>query len=201
MIKNVIFDIAQVLVRYEPQLLAGRVVNGKALAEATTQAVIQFADWGKVDTGEFTEEELFRKIAEANPHCAEGIMQFYERWYEVFYRMDGMEELVARLDRAGYQLYYLSNFPGRAFEYVKDNFEVFQYVRQGLVSYEVGLVKPDPAIYKALTDRFHIVPQESVFTDDRRENTKAAAQLGFYNHTFSTPRFLEQYLVDLGLEF
>ena len=105
------------------------------------------------------------------------------------------------MDRAGYQLYYLSNFPGRAFEYVKDNFEVFQYVRQGLVSYEVGLVKPDPAIYKALTDRFHIVPQESVFTDDRRENTKAAAQLGFYNHTFSTPRFLEQYLVDLGLEF
>ncbi|MGH9162286.1 MAG: HAD family hydrolase [Vicinamibacteraceae bacterium] len=54
-----------------------------------------------------------------------------------------------------------------------------------VVSYELGIVKPDPAIYQACLDRLTVAPARALFVDDRRENVEAAAQLGWQTLHFT----------------
>ncbi len=201
MIQNIIFDVAKVLMEYQPEEYAAGLGGDPQKMQEAVRASMDYPDWYKIDLGTVSEEETFRNIALANPGCAREIQLFHEHWYEMFQPMEGMEELLERLQKAGYRLYYLSNFPQRAFEYVKEKLGAFRYADKGLVSYEVELVKPDPAIYRAMLDRFGLQAEQSVFTDDRPANTAAAAALGFSTHTFTTARRFEEYLLGLGLKF
>ncbi|MPZ19820.1 MAG: HAD-IA family hydrolase [Luteitalea sp.] len=54
-----------------------------------------------------------------------------------------------------------------------------------VVSYELGIVKPDPAIYQACLDRLNVAPARALFVDDRRENVDVAAQLGWQTLHFA----------------
>jgi epoxide hydrolase-like predicted phosphatase len=49
-----------------------------------------------------------------------------------------------------------------------------------IYSYEVGLAKPDPRVYRLLCDRLAVSPGEVVFLDDRTENVKAACEFGIH---------------------
>lgn len=201
MIQNIIFDVAQVLVAYQMRNFAlGQGGSAERMLQAV-QVVERYPDWSKVDMGVVSEEEMFNTLIRENPDCAQELGLFIERWYDAFVPMAGMEDLLIRLKAAGYSLYYLSNFPCKAFDYIYNKFSVFRMVTQGIVSYEVGVIKPDPAIYQALLKKFNLQVEESVFTDDREENTVVAETLGFSAHTFTTALRLEEYLRQLGLTF
>ena len=201
MIKNIIFDVAKVLMAYDAEGYAVTLGGDPERMLTAVKITEEYPQWSEIDLGVKSEDEVFEDIVKANPEYAAEIRLFYRHWYEVFQPMDGMEELLARLKAAGYGLYYLSNFPEKAFLYVKKHLKVFRIVEKGLVSYQVGLVKPDPAIYRLALERFGLTAEECIFTDDRPANTAAAAQLGFATHTFTTPARFEDYLRTQGLEF
>ena len=48
-----------------------------------------------------------------------------------------------------------------------------------MVSAREKLVKPDPAIFQLLTERYRLYPRDTLFIDDARANVEAAASLGF----------------------
>ncbi len=201
MIQNIIFDVAKVLMDYRPEEYAAGLGGDPVRIQQAVRAVETYPQWYQIDLGTVPEDEVFRNIAREHPECREEILLFHRHWYEIFQPMPGMEELVSRLKKAGYGLYYLSNFPDRAFRYVQEHLGVFRYVDQGVVSCDLRLIKPDPAIYQALLDRFGLKAQECIFTDDREANTRAAEALGFSAHTFTTPERFEAYLREMGLNF
>jgi len=68
-----------------------------------------------------------------------------------------------------------------------------------VVSGEEGLVKPDPAIFKLLIQRFKLTPSRSLFVDDSQANIDTAQALGFQVHHFTRPELLPPHLTALGL--
>jgi epoxide hydrolase-like predicted phosphatase len=66
----------------------------------------------------------------------------------------------------------------RAWNQARYGFE--QLVDVIIYSYEVGLAKPDPGIYRLLCDRLAVRPGEVVFLDDRPENVEGACELGIH---------------------
>ncbi|GMA31293.1 HAD-IA family hydrolase [Litorihabitans aurantiacus] len=68
-----------------------------------------------------------------------------------------------------------------------------------VVSGEIGLVKPDPAIYRHLVAQHDVDPARAVFVDDREENVVAARALGFHGRVFLTAERLRAELVGLGV--
>jgi len=68
-----------------------------------------------------------------------------------------------------------------------------------IVSARVGLIKPDPAIYKLAIDQFKIIPEETIFIDDRVENIDAAISLGINGYLFKNAELLHEEIEALSL--
>lgn len=67
-------------------------------------------------------------------------------------------------------------------------------------SYQLGIAKPDPAIYRHVLKDLGIEPGEAFFIDDKIANIEAALALGMQAHLFSTPERLRQDLIAQGLD-
>lgn len=86
-------------------------------------------------------------------------------------------ELIAELKAAGYRLFVLSNMSKDYIEFLRE-MPVFQHFDGEIVSCEVGLIKPEREIYNLLLDRYNLVPEQTMFIDDRKPNVDAAAEVG-----------------------
>jgi len=109
-----------------------------------------------------------------------------DRWTEavadIFTVNESILPIVDRLATAGHRLGVLSNTNEIHWRFVTDG--RFAPLLPGpfehaVLSYEVGAMKPDPAIYAAAAERARVQPHEILFTDDREENVAAAREAGF----------------------
>ena len=67
-------------------------------------------------------------------------------------------------------------------------------------SCQVGVVKPDPAIYRHTLTELGTPPEETLFIDDKLANIEAARALGMQAIEFSTVKRLRADLIALGLD-
>ena len=88
-------------------------------------------------------------------------------------------ESAREYQRRGYRILLLSNFGKDAWQTVVSRFPQFDIFEGGIISWKVGLIKPDPAIYQRLMDDWGVIPEESLFIDDLSKNVAAAEELGF----------------------
>ncbi|MCL5874883.1 MAG: HAD-IA family hydrolase [Candidatus Dependentiae bacterium] len=91
------------------------------------------------------------------------------------------KKFVKRCKKKGHKVFILSNWDSASFPVLKKKFSKFFDLFDGVViSGDVGMLKPDPAIYSAIIEKFNLDPQETVFIDDRPENIAAAQEQGLY---------------------
>lgn len=95
-------------------------------------------------------------------------------------QFDYTEVMLKYLKESGYKLYYLSNWGKSSFELSKKKgiFDIIKYFNGGIISYEVGLQKPDKSIYQLLLDKYKIDPKKTIFYDDKKENVESAKKVG-----------------------
>ena len=68
-----------------------------------------------------------------------------------------------------------------------------------IVSYEVGVMKPEPAFYDALLERSGVPTANILFVDDLVANIEGAEAAGMIGHQFTSKRNLETALAELGI--
>jgi len=83
-----------------------------------------------------------------------------------------------------YNVYILSNMDFSMAESFKNLFNINEHINGALYSYEVGLRKPNPEIFKTLIEKYNIDPNETVYIDDSFRNAKTAETLGFKSFVF-----------------
>ena len=86
-------------------------------------------------------------------------------------------DLIRRLKKMGYHVYFLSNISEDALDFLRHK-EFWTLFEGGIASCDVKINKPDPRIYQALLEDYHLKPSETIFIDDRTENVHAAYNLG-----------------------
>jgi 2-haloacid dehalogenase len=113
-----------------------------------------------------------------------------------------IDDTVAVLDelhRAGVRLFALSNFSGDLFRQHRPRFAFLERFDGLLISGDEGLVKPDPAIYGLLIERFSLDPPVTVFVDDRADNVVGARNAGLHAVQFRSAAQLRADLALLGV--
>lgn len=81
----------------------------------------------------------------------------------------------------GHSLYILSNWDARSFELLKETFpHLFDLFDGIVISGQVGLLKPDPAIYQHLLTTYNLDPKDCIFIDDQLTNVQTAQKLGIH---------------------
>ena len=182
-IKNVIFDMGQVLLTFTPEGILAPHFPEEERREAARRVIFESGDWALTDTGRVEEETLLARWIAALPGEEEALRALMARWYDAMEPVAGMTELVAELREAGYRCFLLSNTSPRFGEYAHRH-QCLRMLDGCLISGELGIVKPDPAIFRALLERFDLRGEECFFVDDAPRNVAGAAACGIRGFCF-----------------
>ncbi len=179
MIKNVVFDIGNVLADFRIK----EFLMEKGLDLPTIKRVIKASVmnpyWGKFERGEVTEEETLQAFAAADPEIEEELRLAFSNLSGMLVIRDYAIPLVQNLKRAGYGVYYLSNYSKKAYDECGESLAFMPYMDGGIVSFKVGMTKPDEKVFACFLERYDLMPESCLFIDDTEENVEAAKKLGF----------------------
>ena len=111
-------------------------------------------------------------------------------------------EVLRKLEHSKYELFGLTNWSAETFLYALENYDFFKiFEGKIVVSGTEKLIKPDPAIWEVLLNRYQIKAEESVFIDDNAKNIEVAKSLGFICIHIKEDTDLEKEMRDLGIQF
>ena len=198
-IDTVVFDVGNVLIPWEPRRLFRKLLPDEAAVERFLDEV-GFNDWNaQHDAGQPFAYGIARHGA-AYPHYRHLFAAYFERWEEsIGEPIGGSVSLARQLRAAGYRTLLLTNFSRETFPRALALNPFLNEFDGGLVSGEEKLMKPDPAIYRLLCERYQVSPARAVFIDDNPRNVAAAADLGMHGIRFTAPPQLGDELRSLGL--
>jgi 2-haloacid dehalogenase len=198
-IRHIVFDLGQVLIRWEPErpyrrLIPDEAARRKFLSEICTPA------WNlEQDRGRSWPEAEAALIAE-HPEEADLIRAFRRNWNEMVPdEIPGTAAIVDGLVDSGADVTALTNFAPDTFLEAEQRFPVFRRFRGVTVSGRVGLVKPDPAIYRHHADAFGLDPGRTLFFDDSAANVEAARKVGWNAELFTGADRMRQDLKRYGV--
>lgn len=196
---TVIFDIGNVLLAWDPRYLYRRLIPDDLAREHFLTEVCTMEWITEMDRGVSFSEAVARR-AEQFPAYAELLIAYDKQWHETLGGViEGSVALLGELREAGVPLYALTNFSAEKFAEVRVAHEFFDWFDGLVVSGEEQLVKPDPAFYRVLLDRYGVDPSRAVFIDDRAANVTAARELGMTALQFFEPTQLRADLAALDL--
>lgn len=178
MIKNIIFDIGRVLVTFDPI----QYVNSLGFDEETARAVVGaiFHDplWIETDRGVIPVEEFEDAFVANAPDYEPQIREAYRKMGGMIQLMPYTMSWMKGLKERGYRLYVLSNYGEYLFLKSKDRLDFMPYMDGAVISYQIQMIKPDQEIYEYILNKYGLLPEESVFIDDRPENVEGAKAVG-----------------------
>jgi len=199
MIKNIVFDFGAVLLDWNPHYLFDDYFKDKEKCEYFLSEVCCFAWNHQMDNGKPISQGVAERIA-LFPQWEKEIRMYYERWIEMIGdRIPGMLDLQKELKAKGYKLYGLTNWSAETFPLVRNN-ETFDILDGMVVSGEEKIVKPDPAIFQCLLDRYNLKADECVFMDDVQINVYGSIAMGFHGIVFKNAAETRKALVELGVD-
>ncbi|MBQ5960652.1 MAG: HAD-IA family hydrolase [Firmicutes bacterium] len=178
MIKNLVFDIGMVLVDFRWKDLMHEMGYTGEMFERIAKATVQGPWWNEFDRSLLPNEEIIRRCAALAPEYETEIRQYFTRVGENCREYPFAKEWLAGYRAKGLRIYLLSNYSRLSYENATPPFAFLDVVDGALISYEVQIIKPEAGIYKALLDRYGLVPEECVMIDDNPDNIAAAKALG-----------------------
>lgn len=184
-IRAVVFDLGGVLVDWNPEYVYRELIPDQQQRQWFLSNICT-SHWNlQQDKGRPLAEGT-RELLERHPEHAEWIRAFYDRWADMLHgELHDSVALLEELKGGGIPLYALTNWSAETFPHARRNFAFLNHFRDILVSGEIGMIKPEPAIYQAMFKRIacdlpDIAPGEIVFIDDAEHNIDAARALGWH---------------------
>ncbi|MDO8838050.1 MAG: HAD family phosphatase [Parvibaculum sp.] len=198
-IDTVVFDIGNVLIRWDPRHLYRSVFTDEAEMEHFLAHVCTMAWHVEHDRGVSFAENAARLKA-VHPDQAALIDLWGARYPEMTpARVPGTETLLRGLKAAGHAVHGLTNMPSDFLPVLAGVYPELELLEEMVVSGDEGVIKPDPRIYEILIARTGLDPARTLFIDDSQANVATAAALGFAVHRFVHAEGLGDELRQLGL--
>jgi len=194
----VIFDIGNVLTRWQPEAFYDRVI-GEDRRRALFAEVDLHAMNEIVDAGGLFRETIY-DWADRHPNWAPEVRMWYDRWIELASpRIEGSIALLRALRGKGVPVFSLTNFGSYSYEEARGKLDFLSEFDREYVSGRMGVTKPDPRIYAMVEEDCAVAPERLLFADDRADNITAAARRGWRTHQFESWQGWAARLVAEGL--
>lgn len=201
MIKNIIFDIGNVLTDFRwKDFLRDKGFDDEMIGRIA-KASVESPLWKEFDRGVLDEEDLMQSFIDSDPEIEEELHKAYDDVHGMVTIRDYAIPWVQELKAKGYKVWYLSNFSEKTEIECADSIAFIPYMDGGILSWKDKLIKPDPKIYQLLLERFQLVAEESVFIDDLPENVQGAVDQGIHGIVFETREQVVEDLERLGVKF
>ena len=184
MIKNILFDMGQVLIRFDRNYFMSRLGVSEKDRQLLMREVFLSVEWVQMDRGTLCEADAFRAIKKRLPErLHDAANKLICMWDRPILEVDGMYELVEELKAGGYGIYLLSNASIRQHEYWP-RVPASRFFDGKLISADVHVIKPQPEIYRLCLEKFGLQPEECFFIDDVPANIEGALCCGIAGAVF-----------------
>lgn len=194
--KNIIFDIGNVLVRFDPlDYLISTYGEDFETIKLLHRNVFSGEEWKLLDQGLLTSEEAIDRITLRIPEHKNVVQEIMLSW-ETFLidEISTSVYFLKKFKEMGYKLYALSNYPERGYLYTEKKYPFFELFDGKVISYEVKEVKPGRKIYEILLDKYELKPEECIFIDDTLPNIETARVMGMKGiHFMHSNQLMELY--------
>jgi HAD superfamily hydrolase (TIGR01509 family) len=202
MIRNIIFDLGNVLISWKPDEYLRLNGYDDSVRMIIMDQVIRSREWLLLDNGDITIDEAAKKIAAKSSLKIPEILSVFDLRIRILFPLTSNTKLLPELKKQGFMLYYLSNFPDDIFDEIQEKYEFFSFFDGGIISARVKLSKPDPEIFRHLMQKYDLLPEESIFIDDMAANSDSAETVGITGVHLHDPDRLHAILQDrLGVVF
>ena len=185
MLRSIVFDMGNVLIRWDPDLLLEQQEVPPEDRPALKRAVFGAVEWTRLDRGTISKEEALSAMCRELPerlHASAGAL-VYDWWKKPLVPVPGMENLIAELSALGYGIYLLSNASSELHQYFH-RIPGSRYFNGKIVSADWKLLKPQREIYETLFREYGLKPEECFFIDDLPFNVEGAQCAGMGGAVF-----------------
>ena len=185
MIKNIVFDYGNVMVRFEPSYMVGKYVSDEKDSKLLEKVLFDRLYWDRLDDGTIEDEELLALAKERIPERLWGASReiFYD-WINNLPEVEGMKSLVLHVKNdLGMRVFLLSNISRYFAEHAHERAELAPF-EKCIFSAVVGRMKPNRDMFEYLLSECHILPEETRFIDDSEKNVKGAEACGIHGYLF-----------------
>lgn len=193
----VVFDLGGVLIDWDPRYLYRTLFDDPLEMEQFLRSVCT-QDWHEQHDRGRPMRETIPELAREHPEFADQIAAWARQPEMYGGAFTDIVEIVSSL-RGRTRLFALTNWPAETFDLLRSRFDFLDWFDGIVVSGEEGVVKPDPEIFQRLTDRYGLVPAQTLFIDDSPRHVAAAHTFGYQVHQFRRSHELRRTLVHLGL--
>ena len=196
--KNIIFDIGNVLVDWDWQGYVHKLFDSEEVIQSLNEGYWKNSLWQEMDRGAISQETIHRELLISAGEYRDEMELAYNRIGECITLFDYTEPWIDELHQRGYKVYYLSNYSDYLIHRNPEALRFTKMMDGGIFSCYVKLIKPDLAIYDTICKRYDLKPEESLFIDDKPINVIAAREFGmhaihFENYEKTRP-VIEEYL-------
>ena len=183
-IKNIIFDMGRVLLKFDPYVSLNKYCENKEDIDLIYKELFEGPAWIRADEGKITNGQRYELVKERIPERLHRTLKLVvENWDMCMEPVDGALEFYNLVKEKGYQTFVLSNACNRFYSYFPKYYDLKSF--GGIVvSSDIKMIKPSPAIYEYILKTYDLNPEECLFIDDVEANVKAAKAAGIKGFVF-----------------
>lgn len=184
MIKNIICDMGNVLMSYNPEVPLAWYFDREEDRAIIRQELFGGPEWIEGDRGTLPHTEKFAHIHKRVPErLHEGLKACIEGWQESMKPFPHAQDFVQEMKQRGHKVFVLSNANEEFYTYFPRFGDLAMW--DGIVvSSDIKIIKPDARIYQYILDKYALVPAECLFLDDVEANVLAAREMGIQAEVF-----------------
>jgi FMN phosphatase YigB (HAD superfamily) len=177
-IRAFLFDMGNVLLRFSHDRMYEQIGQLLDRSGRVTREVCERSDWMlRYDLRPVSDEDMAREIGSFFDTALDPLAT-WQAVSDIFWRNESIEPIVESLARHGLPMVMVSNTCSAHMRWVTGRFSVLDFFPHKILSYEVGVAKPEAAIFQAAVRAARCEPSECLFIDDMPANVHAARQLG-----------------------
>lgn len=185
MVKNIVFDLGEVLIEFEPVKYLRQFGFDDDTNKLLSFIIFYSEEWNMCNSGGYSRNTEVRDIlCKKYPQYAEKIkLVLTDEWVKMLTRKEETVAFLKELKDRNFKIYILSNLSEESHNFMKQ-YDFFGLVDGGVYSYAEKICKPDRKIYKILLEKYNLIPEETIFIDDNKKNIEVAEELGIQGVVF-----------------
>ncbi|MEX2286760.1 MAG: HAD family phosphatase [Planctomycetaceae bacterium] len=200
MIRTLLFDLGNVLLHFSNERMCAQM--GALCGKSADDIRCLLFDTGlqqHFERGAVSEDEFHRRFEQAVGAKVD-LPALRLAASDIFELNTSMPPLLDTLKERGYRLVLLSNTCAAHYEFVAQSFDVLNRFDHHVVSFRVGAVKPEAAIFTAALEAIRCKPSECFYTDDIPAYVEAARRFGLQAEVFTDVATLRSHLAERGID-
>jgi len=200
MIRNIVFDMGNVLIQWRPDVMIDRLGVAKKDHPQLIREVFGQVEWVQMDRNVISREDaaaaMCRRLPERLHDAARALV--FDWWKRPLILVEGMAELIREIKGLGYGIYLLSN-AGVDQPKFFDRIPGSECFDGRIISADYKLLKPQPELYHILLQKYSLKAEECFFIDDLNINIEAAVLVGMSGTVFRGVEELRRDLIAAGV--